>query len=70
MNYELKMRDIYYNTERLDEVIKICNYLKDPDVRQIKTCHEDVQAVFRVLNYEVKDGYISRKQEEVLVLGC
>ena len=63
-------RDIYYSVETLDEIIKICNYLKDPAVREVQTFSEDVQNVFEVLNYSVRNGHISRKQEEVPDLGC
>ena len=66
----METKDIYYNTAALDEIIKICNYLKDPTVRQVWTASSDARKVFEILNYEVNDGYISRKQIEVQDLGC
>ena len=63
-------RDIYYSTKVLDEMITICNYMKDNSVREVRTWSDEVAAFFNALDYEVNDGYISRKQEEIPDLGC
>lgn len=63
-------KDIYYSTKELDEMIKMCNYMKDNSVREVWTCSGKVAAFFDALNYEVNDGHISRKQKEIPDLGC
>lgn len=62
-------KDIFYDTKVLDEMIKVCNYMKDKSVREVRTYNSAVAEFFKMLNYEVKDNCITRKQEEVPDLG-
>lgn len=66
----LKKKDIYYRIDVLDEMIKICTYMKDDSVREVRTWNSEIQNFFKALNYEVEDNNITRKQEDVLDLGC
>ena len=66
----MEKRDIYYNTDTLDEMIKICTYMKDSSVREVQTWNSEIQNFFKSLDYEVENGHISRKQEEIPDLGC
>lgn len=66
----MEKKDIYYNINVLDEMIKICTYMKDDSVREVRTWNSEIKDFFRALNYEVKDNNISRKQEEIPDLGC
>ena len=66
----MEKRDVYYSIDVLDEMIKICTYMKDNSIREVRTWNNEVQNFFKALNYEVKDYHISRKQEEIPDLGC
>lgn len=66
----MKKKDIYYNDKVLDEMIKVCTYMQDSSVREVRTWSGAVAAFFKALDYEVNEGNISRKQEEIPDLGC
>lgn len=66
----MEKRDVYYSIDVLDEMIKICTYMKDDSVREVQTFNREIQNFFKALNYEVEDNNISRKQEEIPDLGC
>ena len=63
-------KDIYYSIDVLDEMIKICTYMKDDSVREVQTWNSEIQDFFKALDYKVENDHISRKQEEIRDLGC
>ncbi len=65
----------WYDEEMLEEIAKICTYLKDKSVKEVVTNRKEIANIFRSLGYEVKDGdcggyAIRREKEEYKNLGC
>ena len=62
------------NINDLEEVSRICGYLKDSNVKEVTTYRKEIAQVFATLGYDVKldDGtyFIRRWMVEKEDLGC